>query len=565
MSIPQDQVPNTVHTGNGVSTEFSYEFYAPDLADVYVAIDGVRVTSGWTAVRDSDETGRVIFETAPADGTKVTIYRSTPITQEETWSNGQAFYPGTVGSALDKLTMVAQELRGGVVNIPGTVVTADSATNANYASSAGSATRATYVTNVSSATNATSATSATRASYADSAGYVGPFRVGKTGYTPPDTHIIRISAGRVSIMGSSYPVGSGSTTVSNGGTVWLVGSSAAGGLTFSYTGTEPTSSSGCFYARIAKFENNAVQQFQFGDIVTVPFGLGGSGGGGSVDYATNAGHATTADTATHASSADTATNAGYATTADYATNAANAEAAATATNAGYATTADYASSAGYGGPFAASKTAAITSGATVKVLAGTVVVGPSRYAVGSSSVNVSNGRALWLVGTSSSGSAPTFAYSAATAAPTVQSSQFCMKIADVSGGVVRQIQYGEIATVQWNLPSGGGTMIFPDYGALESGNVLISSGGSVYSASSLEVGSTYTMTSAGYVRISAKNFQGDGCIQFNTGGTSMGLYDARSGGPGNTWILPLSSGATFYVTKIPTCDMLIKCDATVYK
>lgn len=289
MSIPQDQVPNTVHTGNGVSTEFSYEFYAPDLADVYVAIDGVRVTSGWTAVRDSDETGRVIFETAPADGTKVTIYRSTPITQEETWSNGQAFYPGTVGSALDKLTMVAQELRGGVVNIPGTVVTADSANHANYASSAGSATRATYVTNVSSATRAGSASSAGYASSAGSAGYFGPFRAYKDGFTT-GTDYVRILGGYASILGSSYPVGSGRLTFSTGetATIYLTGTSGAGGFTFSHTKTEPSAADGTFYARIASFEAGTVKQLQFGDIVTVPFG-GGGGGGGNADYASSAG------------------------------------------------------------------------------------------------------------------------------------------------------------------------------------------------------------------------------------------------------------------------------------
>ncbi len=62
--------------------------------------------------------------------------------------------------------------------------------------------------------------------------------------------------------------------------------------------------------------------------------------------ATNAGHATAADTAasaataTHAGSADSATNAGHATTADTATTAASANSATTATDAAHATTAD---------------------------------------------------------------------------------------------------------------------------------------------------------------------------------------------------------------------------------
>lgn len=72
---------------------------------------------------------------------------------------------------------------------------------------------------------------------------------------------------------------------------------------------------------------------------------------GSVDYATNAGHATTADTATSATtaghattagSANTATNAGHATTADKATSATSATSATNATNATSAASANIA-------------------------------------------------------------------------------------------------------------------------------------------------------------------------------------------------------------------------------
>ena len=286
MSIPQDQVPITNCTGTGVATEFSYEFYAPDIRDVFVEIGGTLVDEAeWRAVKDSDSTGRIIFNTAPEDGAEIKIYRSTPITQETVWQQGQAFYADTVMSAFDKLTMIAQEQRGGEANVPGTVVTAHSATYATSATYASSATRAGSAT---TAGVASGLTAAAKTDILGSAAYDGPFKATHGGFSP-GLRYINISAGGISMNGSSYQVTSGRAAVPDtGGTAYLVGTSSGTGYSFSYTGAEPTSAAGQFYAPIASFADNAVKQIQFGNIVDVTLG-GGGGGSGDVNYASSAG------------------------------------------------------------------------------------------------------------------------------------------------------------------------------------------------------------------------------------------------------------------------------------
>ena len=79
---------------------------------------------------------------APENGAVFTIYRNTPISQDNNWTNGEAFYADTITDAFNKVTMIAQELRGGSVNVPGTVETAHSATYATSAEYAETATNA---------------------------------------------------------------------------------------------------------------------------------------------------------------------------------------------------------------------------------------------------------------------------------------------------------------------------------------------------------------------------------------------------------------------------------------
>lgn len=280
-----EQVPQTVVIADGSATKFSYSFYAPDVRDVYVASGGsggiLVDESEWKAVKVSDGAGYIQFNTAPASGTELTIYRYTPMTQETTWQQGQAFYADTIQSAFNKLTMITQEIRSGSVNVPGTVVTAHSATYATSATYAGSA---------ASAGSAGYAGHALNADMATSALYRGAFRVDLD--PDDDPPYFQINGGKVCANGSMYDIPTSSALYQGGNkTVYLVGSSAVGSApVFSYTTTEPTSATGQFYAPIASYSGGVMTQMQMGNIVDTSWGTGGGGGGsGDVNYASSAG------------------------------------------------------------------------------------------------------------------------------------------------------------------------------------------------------------------------------------------------------------------------------------
>jgi len=230
----------------------------------------------------------------------------------------------------------------------------------------------------------------------------------------------------------------------------------------------------------------------------------------------------------------------------------------------------------YTGPFAAHATTVLSSGASVFVSSGHVVIGPSRYLVGTSSVFVSNGHTLWLKGTSGTdpGSVPFFQLAGASNTPSANAKNFVAKVADVNGGVVRQIQFGEIVTVPWGLApvtstiiSSGG-MAIPNYAGLTgiAYTDVYSSGDCISSTTNLSAGSTYYAMEDCYVRVSIKNIGSyNGCLRITIGGSEIALMDVRSGGPGMTWpAIPISSGASFTVNLYDaTADVLVKCDHAV--
>ena len=106
------------YNGNGVTTEFSfpYRFLANgDLVVVEVSSAGVEtvktLTTHYTLTGAGDDAGgSVTMLVAPASGTRLVIYRNTPITQETDYISGDPFPAETHEQALDRLTMIAQEL-----------------------------------------------------------------------------------------------------------------------------------------------------------------------------------------------------------------------------------------------------------------------------------------------------------------------------------------------------------------------------------------------------------------------------------------------------------------------
>jgi hypothetical protein len=106
------------YNGNGVTTFFSfpYRFLANgDLVVVEVSSAGVEtvktLTTHYTIAGAGDDAGgSVTMLTAPASGTRLIIYRDTDIVQETDYISGDPFPAETHERALDRLTMIAQEI-----------------------------------------------------------------------------------------------------------------------------------------------------------------------------------------------------------------------------------------------------------------------------------------------------------------------------------------------------------------------------------------------------------------------------------------------------------------------
>ena len=103
---------NTIsHASDGVQTVFPYNFRIDDETHAKVYVDDVEQSTGWTIDGiGGDAGGNVTFATAPAEGT-VTIQRQVPITQEVDYDPYGPFPSQTHEGALDKLTMITQQLQ----------------------------------------------------------------------------------------------------------------------------------------------------------------------------------------------------------------------------------------------------------------------------------------------------------------------------------------------------------------------------------------------------------------------------------------------------------------------
>jgi hypothetical protein len=125
----------TDYAGDGVTQQFSFAFAAREPQDVTVLLtnttqseiefDGSPIAGGgsYQAILNVDYTvslsepgGTVDFGTseAPASGLRITVRRSTALTQDTDYTPGDPFPAQSHEEALDKLTLIAQELQRGI-------------------------------------------------------------------------------------------------------------------------------------------------------------------------------------------------------------------------------------------------------------------------------------------------------------------------------------------------------------------------------------------------------------------------------------------------------------------
>ncbi len=106
------------YSGNGSTVDFSfpYKFFADgDLVVVLIDSSGTETTqvlnTDYTVSGEgTDTSGQVSMSTAPASGETLVIYRSLDLTQDVDYISGDAFPAETHEQALDRLTLIAQQL-----------------------------------------------------------------------------------------------------------------------------------------------------------------------------------------------------------------------------------------------------------------------------------------------------------------------------------------------------------------------------------------------------------------------------------------------------------------------
>ncbi|MCE2510395.1 MAG: hypothetical protein J4G10_05395 [Alphaproteobacteria bacterium] len=104
-----DVRPRVQYTADGVQTSFTYLFPIFDAADLEVFFDdgGTPGAHTITGVGNSGG-GNVVFDSPPADGTRITLRRDMPVARSTDFQEGGDFRASIINEELDKLTMFVQ-------------------------------------------------------------------------------------------------------------------------------------------------------------------------------------------------------------------------------------------------------------------------------------------------------------------------------------------------------------------------------------------------------------------------------------------------------------------------
>ncbi len=108
------QTTQITYTGDGATTVFAFGFKAVNSADITVYIDGAELFVGVIVTLNADQEitpgGSVEITPAPAVDAEVKIKRETPRTQPVDYEPYGPFPADTHEGALDRLTLLVQEV-----------------------------------------------------------------------------------------------------------------------------------------------------------------------------------------------------------------------------------------------------------------------------------------------------------------------------------------------------------------------------------------------------------------------------------------------------------------------
>ena len=110
-------------TSNGVIKVFQFTFATLDEGHIEVYVNDVLQISGFTVLVNPDQDtapgGTVTFDDFIPSGSTISIIRNVPVTQEVDYAPFDAFPAETHEDALDKITMVLQQIGNFIVNVIG--------------------------------------------------------------------------------------------------------------------------------------------------------------------------------------------------------------------------------------------------------------------------------------------------------------------------------------------------------------------------------------------------------------------------------------------------------------
>ena len=107
----QDVTNNVEYTGDGVTTNFAFNFRVESVSWVVVDYTTQLNAISINIDQDNNPGGTVEYAVAPPSGQIITILRNTPITQEKDYTRYGSFDAEAHEKALDKLTAIIQDLK----------------------------------------------------------------------------------------------------------------------------------------------------------------------------------------------------------------------------------------------------------------------------------------------------------------------------------------------------------------------------------------------------------------------------------------------------------------------
>lgn len=116
MTVPVNNVPR-IYVGNGATKIFSGpKAFVASAISVVVDVGGVETTPAFTVSSLGADNSVVTLSTAPANGSTVTISRTTPIQQTSDFTNQQTIQRSVLESTFDQIVMMLQDVAAGVTS-----------------------------------------------------------------------------------------------------------------------------------------------------------------------------------------------------------------------------------------------------------------------------------------------------------------------------------------------------------------------------------------------------------------------------------------------------------------